>query len=291
MWRPVDPRDLSGELPGALPAAASSRAGFGLIEAIVALAVAGLVLAAVTELAGRTLRGWNRGFSTVAAIERTDIALGRLGRDLAGLVPMRLATADDPAILFAGDERAMAFTAHTPLDRTDDGLAIVEYAVEATGGTTALVRRLRRGREVGLRDGDRIVLLAGRLDLAFAYRDQSGQRVSRWAKQGEVPRGVVVTLVGTREGGGLPVEVMLPIPVAISVSCLLPDASADPNEEAPPPGEPPTVRRGAGPGAPPEDPAAAPPAAAGARAKRCATGPSRQTNTEVDAQPRPGRTP
>jgi general secretion pathway protein J len=197
------------------------RAGFGLIEAILALAIAGLVLAAVTEIAGRTLRSWNAGFAAVAAVERTDVALGRISADLASLLPVRLATADDPNILFAGDAQGMAFTALTPFDRSNDGIAVVEIGVETSGDGAVLSRRLRRGRDRALRSGDRVVLLSGPLDLAFSYRDQAGRRLATWTKPGEVPRGVIVTLRGRRGGGGLPVEVMVPIPVAIAVSCLI----------------------------------------------------------------------
>lgn len=228
VMRPTDPRRTAPPEPGG-----GGRAGFGLIEAIVALAIAGVVLAAVTEIAGRTLRSWNRGFSTVAAIERTDVAIGRLAADLTSLLPIRLATADDAAVLFAGDEHGMSFTAFTPLDRAEEGIAVIEIAVERGPDGAVLARRLRRGRDVGLRDGDRVVLLSGRLDLAFSYRDRAGQRVDRWARPGEVPRGVVVTLKGGREGGGLPVEVMLPIPVSVAVSCLV-TAPSDAREEASP---------------------------------------------------------
>ena len=227
----------------------SCEAGFGLLEAILALAIAGLVLAAITEIAGRTLRSRNAGLGTVAAIERTDLGLARLTADLAALVPMRLATAEDEAVLFTGDERGMSFTALTPIDRTADGLAVIEVGIETSGGTPALVRRLRRGRDAGVRDGDRVVLVSDRVELAFSYRDRTGQRHTRWARPGEVPSGVIVTLVGTRRGGGLPVEVILPIPTAIPISCLV----------------------GADPAATTTKPAGS--ASSDARARRCATGP------------------
>ncbi len=284
------PRPITHPPPRRRRPPTGPRAGFGLIEAIVALAIAGLVLAAVTELAGRTLRSWDHGFATLAAVERTDVALGRIGADLTALLPIPLATADDPNILFAGDGRGLAFTALTPFDRSHEGIAIVEIAVEGTGDGAVLVRRLRRGPDVPLRDGDRVVLLSGRLDLAFSYRDQTGQRVDRWSRPGEVPRGVVVTLTGERGGGGLPVEVMLPIPVAISVSCLVqtPGETVDapPRDENAPPGDGRPPRAGRQPrsgeeadtGA--EDGDAAPVETLEDRAKRCATGPS-----ATEAQP------
>jgi general secretion pathway protein J len=261
------------------------RAGFGLLEAILALAIAGLVLAAVTEIAGRALRSWNGGFATVAAVERTDLALDRIAADLSALLPVSLATAGDPDILFAGDERGMAFTAVTPFDRGNEGIAVVEIGVEGTSGGAVLTRRLRRGRDAALRSGDRVVLLSGALDLGFSYRDQAGLRVNRWTRPGEVPRGVIVTLKGPRGGGGLPVEVMLPIPVAISVSCLADTAAREPTEAAqrqeasgagrPPPHDPST-------GQPSIETAEPTPQAEPSHGpRRCATGsPAKATRTE-----------
>lgn len=271
------PRRLPHHRPSTV---AGARAGFGLIEAIVALAVAGLVLAAITEVAGRTLRSWSSGLGTVAAIERSDVALGRMARDLSGLLPIRLATGDDPAVLFAGDERGMAFMALTPVDRTEDGIAIVEIGVEPSGDGAVLTRRMRRARDAGLRDGDRVVLLSGRVDLAFSYRDKAGRRVDRWSRPGEVPKGVVVTLRGSRaEGGGLPVEVMLPIPVQVAVSCLI---------EAPNDGSTDGAGRNAAGGAQAAaaatTDAAAQASAQEARHKRCATGPG----VAAPAQPKEG---
>lgn len=248
-----------------------ARAGFGLIEAIVALAIAGLVLAVVTEIAGRTLRSWNRGFTTMAAVERTDTALGRIAADLAALLPLHPANTEDRAVLFVGDEHGMAFTALTPIDRNRDAIATVEIGVESGRDGAVLTRRLRLGRDAELRDGDRVVLLSGKLDLAFAYRDQKGERLARWTKVGEVPRGVIVSLTGPREGGGLPVEVMLPIAVAVPVSCLIevpseapagPGAGGEPVDAA-------MLRQGmaGGPRRPPEVDAAS----AEEKRRRCAT--------------------
>lgn len=259
------------------------RAGFGLIEAIVALAIAGLVLAAVTELAGRTLRSWNGGFATVAAVERTDIAIGRLGADLASLLPISLITADDPAILFAGDEKAMSFMALTPFDRTGDGIAVVEIAIETAGDGVALVRRLRRGRDAGLRDGDRVVLSSGRYDLAFAYRDRAGRRVERWTRPGEVPHGVIVTLKGDRASGGLPAEVLLPIPVDVAISCLITPSSDDESGGSTTNTDMVVAPRGqpaGSPGGPESVPQAEPaqPAGAGADRSRCVGAPGAVKN-------------
>ena len=278
MSEAISPRDGGGHRRSR----AAARAGFGLVEAIVALAIAGLVLAAVTEIAGRTLRSWSSGFTAMAAVERTDIALGRISADLAALLPVRLATAVDPATLFVGDERGMAFTALTPVDREHEAIAVVEIGIEKLGDGAALTRRTRRGRDAALREGDRVVLLSGPLDLGFAYRDRTGARLATWTRPGEVPVGVVVTLKGPREGGGLPVEVMLPIPVTVSVACLIEvPATAAPARS---PGEPPAKATA-------EDPQAEngqPPAAAPEdRRRRCAVGPGGSTGeTSPPRRPR-----
>lgn len=269
----------------------TARSGFGLIEAIVALAIAGLVLAAVTELAGRTLRSWDRGFATVAAVERTDIGLGRLATDLTNLLPVPLATADDGAVLFAGDSRGLSFTALTPLGRTEDGIAIVEMAIEGGADGIALVRRTRLDRDAAIRDGDRVVLIAGRLDLTFAYRDHAGRRLDTWSRPGEVPSGVIVSLRGDRSrGGGLPAEVLLPIPVDIAVGCLV-HAPGVGDPETPPGANPAAATPGRPTAAPTGQATADQPSASDGDAetkRRCRTGPG---NGAGGKSPSPGVEP
>jgi prepilin-type N-terminal cleavage/methylation domain-containing protein len=193
------------------------RAGFGLVEVLLALAVGGALLAVVTEVVGRALLRWTDGFTVSTRIDRVTTALERLGRDLTGLVPIPGVTGDR-VTLFVGEARRFAFVAAVPISPTAPGLAVVDYVVEAAGDGARLVRRWRR---LGGTGGGQDVLLAGRLEIAFHYLDPEAGRATTWARRGAVPSGVVVAVRGATAEGGLPSELALPVPVRQSASCLV----------------------------------------------------------------------
>ncbi len=181
-----------------------------------ALAVGGAVLAAVTEVVGRTLVRWTRGFDTLGRIERVDRALDRIGRDLDGLVAAP-GVSSDPTTVFVGAPDRFAFLARTALSQSEDGLAVVDVAVGGgpdRGGVTRGWRRLDGGGTGRTRLG------GDGLDVAFAYVDHRGRRSADWSRKGEVPAGVVVAMRGPARLGGLPSEILLPIRARLSVSCL-----------------------------------------------------------------------
>jgi len=57
--------------------------GFTLIEAIIALALMGLVLSALASITAQWLPNWNRGIGRIQLGETIDIALQRISADLA----------------------------------------------------------------------------------------------------------------------------------------------------------------------------------------------------------------
>src|SRR5690349_18916538 len=82
---------------------ADARSGFTLIETMAALAIAAAVFAVIAEFAGRTLLNWNRGNSTIAAMEMLTRGLGRLGADLSTALPMTPPGTDGSTAYFIGD--------------------------------------------------------------------------------------------------------------------------------------------------------------------------------------------
>src|ERR1700745_3596493 len=82
--------------------------GFTLIEAIVALALMGLVLSALASITAQWLPNWNRGVSRIQRGEAIGIALQRIAADIAATeyVP---ANRDSPQPLFDGSELSIVF--------------------------------------------------------------------------------------------------------------------------------------------------------------------------------------
>jgi general secretion pathway protein J len=61
----------------------SSAAGFTMLEALVAVTLMGVILAAMGYITAQWLPSWNRGFMRVQRGELFSVALNRLAGDLA----------------------------------------------------------------------------------------------------------------------------------------------------------------------------------------------------------------
>ena len=82
--------------------------GFTLIEALVALALTGLVLSALANLTAQWLPNWNRGLDRIQRSEMVGITLQRLADDLADALPVP-ASASDMGPFFSGSEQSITF--------------------------------------------------------------------------------------------------------------------------------------------------------------------------------------
>lgn len=85
-----------------------STAGFTMFEALVAIALMGLVLGARASVTGEWLPPWNRGLLQTQRNEQVAIALDRLAADLSA-AEFVMADRTSNAVLFRGDEAAVTF--------------------------------------------------------------------------------------------------------------------------------------------------------------------------------------
>src|ERR1700722_9076014 len=86
----------------------AGEAGFTLIEALVALALTGLVLSALANITSQWMPNWNRGMDRIQRSEAIGLALQRIGADLAAAeyVP---ANREQKTPLFEGSELSVMF--------------------------------------------------------------------------------------------------------------------------------------------------------------------------------------
>ena len=180
-----------------------SSAGFTMFEALVALAVMGLVLGVLASVTGAWLPPWNRGLLQTQRNEQVTIALDRLAADLSAaeyVTPNR----DSTAALFRGDESSIVFVRPSLGPNNRPGLEIVRIA-EATDNTgRALVRT--RAPFVLLPTGDPavdpipfrdpVVLLRAPLRITFAYAGPHGDWFGNWPSWAGLPATVRFDLHG-----------------------------------------------------------------------------------------------
>ncbi|QOZ69941.1 PulJ/GspJ family protein [Bradyrhizobium arachidis] len=171
-----------------------SNAGFTMFEALVALALMGLVLGVLASVTGGWLPPWNRGLLQTQRNEQVTIALDRLAADLSAaefVTPNR----DSTAALFRGDESSIVFVRSALGPNNRPGLEIVRIAETADRTGRALVRA--QAPFVLLPSGDPavdpipfrdpVVLLRAPLRITFAYAGPRGDWFANWPAWAGLP--------------------------------------------------------------------------------------------------------
>lgn len=169
--------------------------GFTLFEALVALALMGLIMGALASITGQWLPSWNRGIIRAQRNEQVAVALDRLTADLAAA---DYVTRSDNLPLFRGGEQAVMFVRSVLGPNGRPGLEIVRISEINDRNGPALVRM--RAPFVLLKAGDPradqipfvdpVVLLRLPYRISFAYAGPDGKWGSRWLNSGELPMSV-----------------------------------------------------------------------------------------------------
>jgi general secretion pathway protein J len=189
--------------------------GFTLLEAVIALALMGMILGALATISSQWLPNWNRGIGRLQREEQLALALERLSLDLAAaeFVPLSERTAGP---LFEGRERSLTFVRTSLSPSSQRGLEIVRFAEQASDRGPVLVRMATSFRPLaGLellpeRWSDPVVLLRPPYRLAFAYSGASDATSTRessrrqqvpqqnwqpeWRQQALLPKAVLLSV-------------------------------------------------------------------------------------------------
>jgi len=158
--------------------------GFTLLEAVIALALMGIILGALATISSQWLPNWNRGIGRLQREEQLALALERLSLDLAAaeFIPLGGRTA---APLFEGRERSIIFVRTALSPNSQRGLEIVRIAEQASERGPVLVRMATPFRPLAGLEllpeplSDPIVLLRPPYRLAFAYAGASDATSTR----------------------------------------------------------------------------------------------------------------
>jgi general secretion pathway protein J len=172
-------------------------AGFTLFEALVAMALMGLIVGALASVTAQWMPSWNRSHIRTQRNEKVAIALDRLVADLSAaeyVSPNRL----KPVPLFQGDEFSIIFVRSAVGPNSRPGLEIVRIAETVDKSGPALVRT--RAPFVPLATGDLsvdpipfadpVVLLRAPLRIAFSYAGPDGAWGNAWRLPSELPTAI-----------------------------------------------------------------------------------------------------
>ena len=185
------------------------QAGFALIEALGALAIACIVLSALLAVTSQWLPAWKRGLDRVQRAEMVAAALRRVGDDFAAaqfVAPNR----EQKGPLFIGQEFSATFVRSEMGPNAGHGLDVVRIGEEGDRNGRALLRARAAFEPIPLgqavaayfRFRDPVTLLSAPFRMSFAYADRTMAWTPEWHDASKLPFAVRMTVYDESRGGG-----------------------------------------------------------------------------------------
>jgi prepilin-type N-terminal cleavage/methylation domain-containing protein len=158
----------------ALSRQGARKQGFSLIELLAALAIASVILAAVSALVRNVALNFDRGTRAVNDGERLILAIERLAADFGSARFVMTPGGGSPVAAFIGEPARVIFVGPGGLSSYQKGEEVVGLTVEQEDDVARLVRRsaVWLGPRTRLEDsplGDPVVLLEGRLLISLDF--------------------------------------------------------------------------------------------------------------------------
>lgn len=198
-------------------------AGFTLVEALVALALTGVVLAVLTTVTAQWLPNWNRGFARVQRAELVAIAVDRVVGDISAA---EFVSTDRKAKGPLFDGGALSITlVRTPVGpNSGPGLEIVRIAETADAQGSVLVR-MRAAFAPGVASErahftDPVVLLRAPYRLSFSYAGKDGEWKGEWRHVDRLPAAVRLAVRDAANDRALAISTVAVIRVEVPADCV-----------------------------------------------------------------------
>ena len=209
----------------------SAISGFTLVEALVATALMGLVLAALATITAQWLPNWDRGLARVQRNELLDIGIQRIVSDLAAseFIPPNGRTMRP---LFEGAESSVIFVRSAIGPNARPGLEIVRLAEEPDARGVQLIRS--RAAFVPMppqtppasqpfTDPVTLVRSPARVSFSYAGRDREWRNV--WHNERTLPSAIRINVRDAQ--GMLPASTVVAPHIDTSALCASTDDAGD----------------------------------------------------------------
>ena len=208
-------------------------AGFTLVEALLATALMGAILAAIGTVTAQWLPNWNRGFNRVQASETLAVGLERIVADLAA-AEFVTAGAGIRTPVFDGTELSVTFLRTALGPNTRPGLELVR--IMEVGGDKGLTTVRTRARFLPMsRDGvsvqpapaNPVVLVRSPYRVTFSYAGADRVWRNVWRGEGELPKAIRVQLRDATTDRTLSVSTATLVHADMPADCVLAEVIAD----------------------------------------------------------------
>jgi general secretion pathway protein J len=211
-------------------ASRSQRAGFTLIEALLATVLMAIIMGALAQMTSQWLRSWDRGFTRIQSVDLLAVGLDRLVADIAAAEIVAGSAANIP--LFDGTEFAVMFV-RTPVGpNTFTGLEVIRIAEASDSRGPALVRNtapftpvVRDLTEVNF--SDPVVLIRAPYRISFSYAGPDRVWRDTWRGATQLPRAIRVSVRDSAASRILAVSTSTVIRAELPARCAAAKATAD----------------------------------------------------------------
>jgi hypothetical protein len=215
--------------------------GFTLIEALAMLAIGSVLILATTSLVHDVARNFDRGTRGASDGERVMLVVERLAQDFGSARYVLWDTANGPSVAFTADAASddapakVVFVGSAGVMSGPQGDEVVTLTIEPDEDVTRLIRRRAAWTGSHMRfeevtPGDPVVLLEGKVDIAFVFGrvapNGALQWSENWADHGAMPRFVRLILRDRDTGRDLLREADFLVRADAPAACGRPDANS-----------------------------------------------------------------
>jgi general secretion pathway protein J len=177
----------------------SRRAGFTLVEALVATLLMTVILGAIATVTGQWLSNWNRGFARLQRAELLAVGLDRLVADLAAAEIVSAGHANDIPV-FDGMQSSVTFVRTTLGPNAFIGLEVVHIAetsddrgpvlVRSTAPFAPMTADMRESRHFDF--SNPVVMIRAPYQVSFSYAGPDRVWRDTWRGAAQLPRAIRV---------------------------------------------------------------------------------------------------
>jgi general secretion pathway protein J len=211
-------------------ASRSPRAGFTLIEALLATLLMAIIMGALAQMTSQWLRSWDRGFTRIQSVDLLAVGLDRLVADIAAAEIIAGSATNVP--MFDGTESAVMFV-RTPVGpNTFTGLEVIRIAEASDSRGAALVRdaapftpAIRDLREVDFLNP--VVLIRAPYRISFSYAGPDRTWRDTWRGAAQLPRAIRVSVRDSAASRTLAVSTSTVIRAELPARCAAAKAGAE----------------------------------------------------------------
>jgi len=198
-------------------------AGFTLIEALVATALMGLILAMLATITAQWLPNWNHGLVRIQRDDQIAGGLESLTSDLAAAEFIAKGSQDRKP-LFDGANRSITFVRTALGPNTGPGLEIVRIA-EITSDRGPLLVRTRapfvpNADRAQPNFSDSVVLVRAPFRVSFSYAGTDRNWREDWRNQIQLPNAVKLTVRDAASRRTLSVSTAVLVRAEIPIDCI-----------------------------------------------------------------------